>query len=275
MKAGLYIVSTPIGNMADITQRAIDTLKLSDYIFAEDTRVTKKLLDKHNIETKLKIYNDHSDEVVRGYIKSLIDEGLVVSLVSDAGTPLISDPGYKLVRDLQNDGYFVDVIPGCCSPIAALTLSGLPTDRFMFCGFLPKTFQAKEKAFKEISSLPATIIFFETTARLHSSLEVALRTLGDREICVVREITKMYQTAKRGLISEVMAFFEANPPRGEIVIVLSGEKAEGNIDICAMARDLLDGGMSAKTVAEIIHEKDLGYSKSEIYKIVNQAKKGT
>lgn len=272
LRAGLYIVSTPIGNMGDISKRAIDTLTLSDYIFAEDTRVTKKLLDKHNIHTPLKVYNDHSSGATWGYIKDLIDQELVVSLVSDAGTPLISDPGYKLVRELQNSGYFVDVVPGCCAPIAALVLSGLPTDRFMFCGFLPKTTQAKEKAFKEVGSICATIIFFETATRLLASLEVALKIFGNREIAVVREITKMYQEVKRGKISEVTEFFGSSPARGEIVLLVSGEATAQSIDIESYAKELLCQGFSAKDAVEMIHTQGGQYSKQEIYTVVNRVK---
>jgi 16S rRNA (cytidine1402-2'-O)-methyltransferase len=272
LRAGLYIVSTPIGNMGDISLRAIDTLALSHHIFAEDTRVTKKLLDKHNICAPLKVYNDHSNDVVWQYIKDLIDQGLAVSLVSDAGTPLISDPGYKLVRELQNSGYFVDVVPGCCAPIAALVLSGLPTDRFMFCGFLPKTTQAREKAFKDVGNICATTIFFETATRLHASLEVVLKILGNREIAVVREITKMYQEVKRGKVSEVMEFFASNPARGEIVLLISGEEIVQLIDIESYAKDLLGKGFSAKDVVEMMHEQGGQYSKKEIYKVVNYIK---
>jgi 16S rRNA (cytidine1402-2'-O)-methyltransferase len=275
MKPGLYIISTPIGNMGDITTRGLETLKASDHIFAEDTRVTKKLLEKHGIRPKkLGVYNDFSDEKTRNYIKELIEQDLIVSLVSDAGTPLISDPGYKLVRNLQDSGHFVDTTPGPSAPIAALTLSGLPTDRFMFNGFIPKTIPAKEKLFSEISSIKATMIFFETASRLISTLEVAHSILGDREACVAREITKMYQEVKRDRISGLIEYFTQNPARGEIVFLISGEAVESLVvDIEGEIRQLLQEGNSAKTVATLMHIKHPHESKSSLYQMANRAKR--
>ena len=160
-KPGLYIVSTPIGNFEDITLRAISILKNSDIILCEDTRISQKLLAKHDIHTKLQIYNDHSDEKHRENIISLIKSGNIISLISDAGTPLISDPGYKLVRDIRNLNCHIDVVPGVSAPVTALTLSALPTDRFLFHGFLPKTIESKKKIFSELVNLKATLIFLK------------------------------------------------------------------------------------------------------------------
>ncbi|MBP7190075.1 MAG: 16S rRNA (cytidine(1402)-2'-O)-methyltransferase [Rickettsiaceae bacterium] len=276
MQKGLYIISTPIGNMKDITQRAIETMLASDYIFCEDTRVTRKLLEKHQITAKLSVYNDHSDKRTRDYIASLIDEGAVVSLVSDAGTPLISDPGYKLVRDLQEAGYFVDIAPGVCSITAAITLSGLPSDRFIFNGFMPRTSEAKRKIFNEVAELKATLIFFEAPGRLVSTLEGAFEVFGDREACVVREITKLYQTVKRGSISELKDFFVTNEPRGEIVLLFSGVSVRSCVvdDVEKEVALLLSEGLSTKDVAKILHEKFKSFTKSAIYDIAKKIGKG-
>jgi 16S rRNA (cytidine1402-2'-O)-methyltransferase len=225
LKPGLYIVSTPIGNLEDITLRAVNILKSADVILCEDTRVTAKLLAYFSIQTKLIVYNDYSDDFLRNKILALLDEEKIVALVSDAGTPLISDPGYKLVARLQEEGYYVDIAPGATSVIAALTLSALPTDRFAFFGFLPRTTMTKERIFIEVQNLKSTIIFFESAERLVDSLDAAKKVLGDREAAVVREITKLFQEAKRGKLSELIAYYSQTKPRGEIVFLLSGKNS--------------------------------------------------
>ena len=273
LKPGLYIVSTPIGNMGDITYRAVEVLRNSDRIFAEDTRITKKLLDKHQIDTKLAEYNDHSDEKVRSDILQLINDGLAISLVSDGGTPLISDPGYKLVQYLQEANCFIDVAPGVSSLIAALTLSGLPTDKFMFAGFLPRTSHAKCKVFESMANIEATLIFFETSNRLLQSLSDALHTFGDREISVARELTKIYQNVQRGNISTLISFFESNPPRGEVVLLISGTAVKkADVDIATEIKTLLTRGFSAKDVTAEILKKYPEHNKKVLYKMVNELK---
>ncbi|BDU59800.1 ribosomal RNA small subunit methyltransferase I [Candidatus Rickettsia kotlanii] len=274
-KPGLYIVSTPIGNFEDITLRAISTLKNSDIILCEDTRISQKLLAKHDIHTKLQIYNDHSDEKDRENIISLIKSGNIISLISDAGTPLISDPGYKLVRDICNLNYHIDVVPGVSAPVTALTLSALPTDRFLFHGFLPKTIESKKKIFSELVNLKATLIFFETAPRLINTLSVAKEILGNRDICVARELTKLYQEIKTGDIDEIIAFYQNNILKGEIVLLISGNIQEQNqqknlenfIELC------LSKNLSSKTTTELVYDKfkDV-YSKKEIYRLVNKQK---
>lgn len=267
LQPGLYIVATPIGNMGDITFRAIELLRNCDYIFSEDTRITKKLLEKHQITTRLSVYNDHSEQKTRDYIKTLINQGKIIALVSDAGTPLISDPGYKLVSELQEEGYHIDTAPGASSVITALVLSGLATDRFLFNGFIPKTIPAKEKTFKELENLKATLIFFETSPRLIASLSVALDILGDREATIARELTKLYQTIKRDRLSNLIKFFTSNPARGEIVLLISGEAVakaqeeslEGEIT------KLLAKGMSTKDIANHLHQKYPELNKKAIY----------
>lgn len=274
-KPGLYIVSTPIGNLGDITLRALDILAGSDVIFCEDTRVSSKLLAKHSIKVPLKIYNDNSDETQRSYIKHLIANGKVVSLISDAGTPLISDPGYKLVREFREAGINVDVVPGPCAIIAALSISGLPTDRFTFAGFLPKTKEGKIRVFKEFISLDATMIFYETANRLLQSLEIAMEVFGDRVANVSRELTKLYQESKFAPLPQLIKYYTDNPPKGEIVLCISG-KANQIITEDAIQNELktlLSSGASAKSASDIVFAKYKSqYSRKEIYKLANSLK---
>lgn len=277
-KPGLYIVSTPIGNLDDITVRALETLKNSTIILCEDTRISRKLLAKHNIKTKLQVYNDHSDYQEREVIRTLIDNGAIVSLISDAGTPLISDPGYKLVRQLRELNYHVDVIPGVSALTTAITISGLPSDRFLFAGFLPKTIEGKKKVFTELASIKATLIFFETASRIEQSLHTAFAVLGNREVCVARELTKFHQEVKSGLIENIISFYKQNIIKGEIVLLISGASEE--INAATLADDLkkfiylyLSKGWSARSITDMANENfGRSYSKKEIYATVNRLK---
>ncbi len=274
-KPGLYIVSTPIGNLNDITLRALDVLKNSDIIFCEDTRVSNKLLAKHQIKASLKLYNDNSDISSRNNIKKLIEEGKIISLISDAGTPLISDPGYKLVRDLKLDNLYVDVIPGPCAAIAALTLSGLPTDKFFFSGFLPKTKEGKLKIFKSLSSLKATLIFYETSPRLLQTLETALEVLGNRQANVAREITKLYQESNTANLSELIEHYTSFSPKGEIVLSIYGWEAD-ELSVENLREEILklfEKGLSAKSISDkITTTSNDRLSRKDIYKLVNEIK---
>jgi len=275
LKPGLYVVSTPIGNLNDITLRAIETLKNSDIIFCEDTRVSGKLLAKHHITTSLSVYNDKSDEITRKYVIKNIESGKVISLISDAGTPLISDPGYKLVRDLREKGYFVDIIPGVSSPIAALTISGLPSDRFIFAGFLPKTDVGREGVFTELRDLDATLIFFDSPLRILSSLKVALKILGDRQANISRELTKLFQESRTNNLSSLVEYYKDNPPRGEVVLLISGKKiiTITQEELIKEIKELLILGGRGKDVTEKLFQKyHKYYSKREIYKICNSLK---
>lgn len=274
-KSGLYIVSTPIGNLEDITLRALNILKNSDIILCEDTGVSRKLLAKYNIKAVLKVYNDHSDGALRKNIEDMILSGKIVSLISDAGTPLISDPGYKLVRDLKDNGISVDIIPGPCAAIAALTLSGLPTDKFIFMGFLPKTKEGRIKSFESISKLNYTIIFYETSKRLLPTLRTALEILGDRTINIARELTKLYQESKTASISDLIKHYTNVPPKGEIVFSISGEYAEKITidDLNLQIGKLLKQNLSAKTVSDTVFMQYCDrFSRAEIYKAVNKIK---
>lgn len=274
-KPGLYIVSTPIGNLSDITLRALDVLAGSDIIFCEDTRVSSKLLAKHGIKVPLKVYNDNSDETQRSYIKDLIAAGKVISLISDAGTPLISDPGYKLVRDLKESGENVDVVPGACAIIASLSISGLPTDRFIFAGFLPKTKEGKARIFKEFISLDSTMVFYETANRLLQSLEVAREILGDRDANVSRELTKLYQESRCTPLSELVKYYTDNPAKGEIVLCISGKSNQivSEDALKAELKTLLTSGSSAKSASDLVFAKYKNqYSRKEIYRLANSLK---
>lgn len=274
-KSGLYIVSTPIGNLDDITLRALETLKSSDVILCEDTRVSHKLLAKYNIKGTLRVYNDSSDAQVRNYVQELIAAGKVVSLISDAGTPLISDPGFKLVRDLKNSDIHIDVVPGPCAAIAALTLSGLATDKFFFAGFLPKTREGKIAAFKSCMNLGCTIIFYDTAKRLLSTLEIAHEIIGNRKANVARELTKLYQESKTCSLSELIDHYRQNTLKGEIVLSISGE-ADDIISLDTLHLEiekLLSQNVSAKNVTDTIYEQNRDkFSRGEIYKLVNQLK---
>jgi 16S rRNA (cytidine1402-2'-O)-methyltransferase len=275
LKPGLYVVSTPIGNLDDITLRALSVLKHSEIILCEDTRVSGKLLAKHGIKAPLTVYNDKSDEKIREKIRLNIDQGKVISLISDAGTPLISDPGYKLVRDLKKLGYPVDVIPGACSPIAALTISGLPTDRFLFIGFLPKTSQGRKNIFEEFAQTDSTLICFDTAGRLLSSLEAALSVLGNREACVARELTKMFQESKTANIAELIDYYKSHTLKGEIVLLIAKEELSGisGQELHAEIKAMLDSSLSAKSVTDSLYEKYKNtFTKKEIYKMVNDNK---
>jgi 16S rRNA (cytidine1402-2'-O)-methyltransferase len=274
LKSGLYIVSTPIGNMEDISFRAVETLQNSHIIFCEDTRVTVKLLTKYNINKKLLIYNDQATEKNRIKIAKLIDEGNIISLVSDAGTPLISDPGYKLVEYLKERNYHVDIIPGPCSVIAALTLSSMPTDQFYFIGFLPKTRERVKKSFEKLKDVPATLIFFETARNLVENLQIAYDVYGDREASIVREITKLYQESNRSSISNLIKKYSEKAPKGEIVVLIAGIK-NYNIDIENIEEEiksLIKQNLSAKDIINIIILNHPQYKKSQIYKEITAIK---
>jgi 16S rRNA (cytidine1402-2'-O)-methyltransferase len=217
---GLYIVATPIGNLGDLSPRAADILARADAIAVEDSRVTAKLLHHIGIKRPMIPYHDHSAEGVRpGLVARMATEA--VALVSDAGTPLISDPGYKLVRDARAAGHAVVTIPGPCAAVAALTLAGLPTDRFLFLGFLPPKEHARAQAIAEIATVRATLILYESGPRLHACLQALATGLGDREAAVTREISKRFEEAVSGTLATLAARYADAPPKGEIVVVVA------------------------------------------------------
>jgi len=216
---GLYIVATPIGNLGDMTSRAVDTLRRADHILAEDKRVTAKLLAHIGAKAPMTAYHDHSDESLRQRILGDLATK-AVALVSDAGTPLISDPGYKLVRSARKSGCPVHTLPGPSAAIAALTLAGLPTDRFLFLGFLSAKAKARAEAIAEVATVRATLVLYESGPRLGDSLAALRDGLGEREAAVVREISKLHEETVTGTLDELAIRYADAPPRGEIVIVI-------------------------------------------------------
>jgi 16S rRNA (cytidine1402-2'-O)-methyltransferase len=218
---GLYITATPIGNARDITLRALDVLKSCDLIAAEDTRVTAKLLAIHGISKPLTAYNDHNGPTERPKLIGRLKRGAVIALVSDAGTPLVSDPGYKLVREAIIEGIAIHALPGASSVLTALTLAGLPTDRFLFAGFLPSKGGERRNALAEFKSVTSTLIFFESAQRLAESLADMAAVLGKRPVVVTRELTKLHEEVRRGDLSLLAEYYaSAATPKGEVTLVI-------------------------------------------------------
>lgn len=215
-------MATPIGNLRDITLRALDVLAAADRVLAEDTRVTKRLLDAHGISAALQPYHDHNGERVRPAVLDALAAGEVVALVSDAGTPLVSDPGYKLVREVIAAGHEVVAIPGASAALAALCIAGLPTDCFTFAGFPPPKTTAREAWLARFADASGTLVFYEGASRLPATLASMARVFGDRQAAVCRELTKLHEEARRGGLQDLAAHYgEAGPPRGEVVIVVA------------------------------------------------------
>ncbi|MCA1748964.1 MAG: 16S rRNA (cytidine(1402)-2'-O)-methyltransferase [Sphingomonadales bacterium] len=271
---GLYIVATPIGNLQDLTARAADVLSRADVIAAEDSRVTAKLLNHLGLKKSVTRYHDHSDESVRAALVERM-AGEAVALVSDAGSPLISDPGYKLVRAAREAGREVTTLPGPSATIAALTLAGLPTDRFLFAGFLPAREKARADAIAELSSIRATLVFYESAQRLGKSLAALAETLGNREAAVVREISKRFEETITGTLAELAERYADAPPKGEIVIVVGppGEAAppdEAEID--EALREALGRLPPGKAAAEVASR--FGLRRGDLYDRARALKDG-
>ncbi|MBT3557526.1 MAG: 16S rRNA (cytidine(1402)-2'-O)-methyltransferase [Rhodospirillales bacterium] len=227
----LYVVATPIGNASDITLRALDILKTVQFVACEDTRVTAKLLSIHGLKISLSPYHEHNAAKVRPAMIERLKNGDSMALVSDAGTPLVSDPGYKLVQACLEEGLHVTTLPGASAVLCALVLSGLPTDRFLFEGFLPSKSGARLNALKEIASIPATLVFMESPRRLATSLSDMATVLGDRRASVSREITKMYEETRRGTLTELSNHYvEAGAPKGEAMVVVAAPEASPALD---------------------------------------------
>jgi 16S rRNA (cytidine1402-2'-O)-methyltransferase len=238
----LGLVATPIGNLGDISARALDWLRKADFIACEDSRVSGGLLKHFGIDKKLIVYHDHNADAVRPVLLRHLLAGAKLALISDAGTPLISDPGYKLVREAADAGIKVTALPGPSAPLMALILSGLPTDRFLFAGFLPVKSTARRQVAAELVSVPASLIFFETAPRLADSLADLAAVLGSRPAAVARELTKLYEEVRRGSLDELAAHYrQAGPPRGEIVLVVGPPAAETDVafDLDAALRQAL------------------------------------
>ena len=246
LKPGLYIVATPIGNLGDITLRAAETLRAVAAVACEDTRVTGKLL--HHLGTKPRMirYDDHADERVREGILALAAEA-AVALVSDAGTPLISDPGFRLIREARERGIAVTSLPGPSALIVALTLAGLPTDRFVFAGFLPAKAKARGEMLEELAAVRATLVFYETGPRLVASLDAIGEVLPGREVAVARELTKMFEECRTGAVAELATHYRAHPAKGEIVLLIGQAVGGGTVpDATEIDRLLAAALVSAK-----------------------------
>ena len=265
LSPGLYIVATPIGNLGDLSPRAAHVLAHVNVIAAEDTRVTARLLHHIGVKRPMLPYHDHNADAVRpALIARLATES--VALVSDAGTPLISDPGYKLVRDARAAGHLVVTIPGPCAAIAALTLAGLPTDRFLFMGFLPAKAGARTAAIAEVATLRATLIVYESGPRLAATLAALAETLGNRDAAVAREITKHFEEAVTGTLSALAARYADAPPKGEIVIVVAPPGAAPPAtaaDADAALAEALTRLSASQAAGEVA--KALGLDRRELY----------
>ncbi|MCE2927132.1 MAG: 16S rRNA (cytidine(1402)-2'-O)-methyltransferase [Rickettsiales bacterium] len=263
---GLYVVATPIGNLGDITLRAIECLKAADVIACEDTRVTAKLLSAYGIAARTISYHDHSDEKKEAEILSLLAEGKRVALVSDAGTPLISDPGFRLVRSAIEAGHYVTTLPGASSVMAALILSGIACERYFFAGFLPAKTQALQHELLLLKTIPSSLVFFESARRLTETLAAMQEVLGNRQAAVVREISKLFEEARRGTLHELGAYYEKQgEPKGEVVIVVAPPLAEmiSDDDIKKQIAALLPTH-GVKETSSLVAEMT-GRSKKEIY----------
>lgn len=236
---GLYVVATPIGNLADLSPRAAETLRRAHRILAEDKRVSAKLLARAGATAPMKTYHDHSSEAERdAVVTSLGDEA--IALISDAGTPLISDPGYKLVRAARAAGHAVHTVPGPCAAIAALTLAGLPTDRFLFLGFLPAKAKARRDAIAEVANVRASLVVYESGPRLAETLAALADGLGPRDAAMVREISKLHEECVTGSLEELSSRYAAAAPKGEIVLVIGPPEAKQ-----ALSDDDLDAALDA------------------------------
>jgi 16S rRNA (cytidine1402-2'-O)-methyltransferase len=264
---GLHLVATPIGNLGDISLRALAVLRGADRIYCEDSRITARLLARYGIRAPLETYHDHNAEAMRPAILAALRHGERVALVSDAGTPLISDPGYKLVRAAIAENLPVTAAPGPCAALTALILSGLPPDTFLFAGFLPKRRTARRQALGRWAALEATLIFYEAPPRLAASLADISEILGPRQAAVARELSKLHEEVRRGPIADLAQYYrDHGPPRGEIVIVAGppelGPPDAGEVDrrLYAALAELNVRGAAARLAAET------GLPRSELYR---------
>ena len=271
----LYLVATPIGNLEDMSPRGIRILREAVLIAAEDTRHTKILLGHFDIKTPLTSYYEHNKLTKLDFILEKLSVG-DVALVSDAGTPAINDPGYELVRAALASGFDVRPVPGPSAPISALTVSGLPTDAFLYLGYLPHKSSERHNRLNEVSEQPFTLIFFETPHRIADSLEDIRSTLGNRRICVAREMTKLYEEYWRGDVSGAIEHFGSKEARGEFTLVIEGKtKEESTVwteeELIQAIKKELEGGKSAKEISAALAEQS-GWNKKEVYALVNRHK---
>jgi len=273
LAAGLYVVATPIGNLRDITLRALDVLGAADRVLAEDTRQTGKLFEAYGLKNQLTAYHDHNAAARIPQVMGWLEEGQAVALVSDAGTPLVSDPGFKLVRAAAAAGHDVFPLPGASAVLAGLVKSGLPTDRFLFAGFLPAKTTARRRELEALKSVSATLVFFETGPRIKACLSDMAEILGERDVVLTRELTKRYEEARSGSFATLIDLLTSDPPRGELVLLIGppGEEAGWDEDrVCAALAEVIpeDGVKRASAqVAEIS-----GWAKRDVYALALKIK---
>jgi 16S rRNA (cytidine1402-2'-O)-methyltransferase len=264
---GLHFVATPIGTARDITLRALDTLAGADMLAAEDTRTARKLMELHGVALggrPLVAYHDHNGPAVRPRLLAALAEGKSVAYVSEAGTPLVADPGFALARAAIASGHPVHAVPGPSAVMAALTVSGLPTDRFLFAGFPPVKAGERRRFLEELAPVPATLVLFEAPGRAAATLAACREVLGEREAALCRELTKRFEEVRRGTLGELATAAEAQPPRGEVVLVIDrGHDVPDAGDMDAMLRDAL-GSMTVKDAAAAVAEA-LSQPRREVY----------
>lgn len=272
--SNVYFVPTPIGNIKDITFRAIEVLKLSDIIYCEDTRNSGKLLKYYNIDTKLSSYhkfneNERVEEIVRE-----AENGKIISIISDAGMPIINDPGFIILKSLIEREISFEILPGACALINGLCGSGFDASEFSYMGFVPKSNTEREKYFSRFSTMKITGIFYESPHRLLKTLDFLYNKFGNINICICRELTKLFEEYKRGKILDVIEYFEEKGVKGEIVIVIEKiEEDETEVDYEQKIRELLDNGYRNKEIVKILKEK-YNISKNEAYDLVLKIDKG-
>lgn len=269
----LYLVATPIGNLADITHRALQVLRAVDLIACEDTRHTRKLLQHYGIDTKTISYHEHNEQQRARELIELLQQGSNVAVVSDAGTPAISDPGFRLVRGAIENGITIVPVPGPSALVSALIATGLPTDEFFFGGFLPARSGARRARFEEVRSVPGTLIFYEAPHRLAASLNDAYEVLGEREAVVARELTKLHEEIKRGRLSELAQHYSTvEQPRGEIVLLIdrtvldqSAGEQSSNTSVAALVKQFEAEGLDHRAALKKA-ARELGLSRAEAYR---------
>jgi 16S rRNA (cytidine1402-2'-O)-methyltransferase len=275
---GLYLVATPIGNLGDISLRALGVLAAADVIACEDTRVTRKLADHYGLRTPLAPYHEHNAAEARPRILGRLASGEAVALISDAGTPLISDPGYKLVREAIAAGHAVTTVPGASAVLSALSLAALPTDRFFFEGFLPPREAARRKRIAELARIPATLVLFESGSRIAAALADLADILGPREAAICRELTKLHEEIRRAPLDALARDYAAGAEtRGEIVVAVAPPQEQAEVDIDAMLRDALMRVSVKDAVGEVAQAS--GRSRREVYQraleLVQEGSDGT
>ncbi|MBQ8671105.1 MAG: 16S rRNA (cytidine(1402)-2'-O)-methyltransferase [Alphaproteobacteria bacterium] len=275
LRNGLYIISTPIGNLGDISARALDILREIEVVACEDTRVSKKLFSLLGLDLHKKFisYEDHSEEQKAQSLIDIIESGQAVALISDAGSPLISDPGYKLVRKCREQNIYVTAIPGACAVITALQISGLPTNRFMFAGFIPNKDKARQDLFGELKNVDTTLVFYETAPRLLKTLATAEKIFTGREAVVARELTKMYEESVCGSWKDLQNHFMETEPKGEFVLMVAPpvQKEVALDDVRKILSQRLNETSLKTAVKEICAQ--YGLNKNEVYALALELKK--